>query len=144
MSYLFAFSYYSWDTQGKNAEVVCHSLLQWTTFCQNSPPRPIHLGWPYMAWKGWHLCCLVCTVSSSKLWVFFSEHQPFLSSLHLKTKCGMLPLKFNPSEPLVGRGVYFSSSHHFKVGMVSIPSLLEDGLYGGHFWYSSALCMVRE
>ena len=34
----------------KNAEVVCHSLLQWTTFCQNSPPWPIHLWWPYMAW----------------------------------------------------------------------------------------------
>ena len=25
-------------SQGKNTEVVCHSLLQWTTFCQNSPP----------------------------------------------------------------------------------------------------------
>ena len=23
---------------GKNIEVVCHSLLQWTTFCQNFPP----------------------------------------------------------------------------------------------------------
>ena len=23
---------------GKNTEVVCHSLLQWTTFSQNSPP----------------------------------------------------------------------------------------------------------
>ena len=32
----FTFSYCSWDSQGKNAEVVCHSLLQWTTFCQNS------------------------------------------------------------------------------------------------------------
>ena len=29
-------------SQGKNTEVVCHSLLQWTTFCQNSPP----------VWKG--------------------------------------------------------------------------------------------
>ena len=27
-SYLFAFSYYSWGAQGKNSEVVCHSLLQ--------------------------------------------------------------------------------------------------------------------
>ena len=34
----------------KNTEVVCHSLFQWTTFCQNSPPRPIRLGWPYLAW----------------------------------------------------------------------------------------------
>ena len=33
-----AFSYCSWGSQGKNTEVVCHSLLQWTTFCQTSPP----------------------------------------------------------------------------------------------------------
>ena len=30
--------------------MVCHSLLQWTTFCQTSPPWPLHLGWPHMAW----------------------------------------------------------------------------------------------
>ena len=47
VSYLFAFSYCSWGSQGKNTEVVCHSLLQWTMFCQNSPPWPVHLGWPY-------------------------------------------------------------------------------------------------
>ena len=35
MSYLLAFSYCSCGTQGKNAEVVCHSLLQRTMFCQN-------------------------------------------------------------------------------------------------------------
>ena len=33
MSYLFAFSYCSWGSQGKNTKVACHSLLQWTTFC---------------------------------------------------------------------------------------------------------------
>ena len=44
------FSYCSWGSQGKNTEVVCHSLLQWTTFCQTSPPWPARLGWPYMAW----------------------------------------------------------------------------------------------
>ena len=38
VSYHFAFSYFSWRSQGKNTEVVCHSLLQWTTFCQTSPP----------------------------------------------------------------------------------------------------------
>ena len=27
-------------------EVVCHSLIQWTTFCQTSPPWPVCLGWP--------------------------------------------------------------------------------------------------
>ena len=46
----FAFSYCSWGSQGKNTEVVCHSLLQWTMLCQNSPPWPVHLGWPYTAW----------------------------------------------------------------------------------------------
>ena len=38
ISCLFAFSYCSWGSQGKNTEVVCHSLLQCTTFCQISPP----------------------------------------------------------------------------------------------------------
>ena len=50
VSYRFAFSYCSWGSQGKNAEVVCHSLLQWTTFCQPSPPWPDCLGWPHTAW----------------------------------------------------------------------------------------------
>ena len=34
----------------KNTEVFCPSLFQWTMFCQNSSPWPVHLGWPYMAW----------------------------------------------------------------------------------------------
>ena len=38
MSYPFAFSYCSQGSPGKNTEVVCHSFLQWTMFCQNSPP----------------------------------------------------------------------------------------------------------
>ena len=38
-----AFSYCSWGPQGKNTEVVCHSLLRWTKFCQNSPPWPVLL-----------------------------------------------------------------------------------------------------
>ena len=45
----FAISWCSWVSQGKNTEVACHSLLQWTTFCQNSPPWPICLAWSYMA-----------------------------------------------------------------------------------------------
>ena len=43
----FSFSYCSWGSQGKNTEVVFHSLLQWTTFCQTSPPWPTHLGFPH-------------------------------------------------------------------------------------------------
>ena len=45
-----AFSYCSWGSKGKNTEVVCHSLLQWTTVCQTSPPWPVHLGWSHTAW----------------------------------------------------------------------------------------------
>ena len=30
VSYHFALSYCSWGSQGKNTEVACHSLLQWT------------------------------------------------------------------------------------------------------------------
>ena len=42
----FVFSYCSWGSQGKNTEVVFHSLVQWTTFCQTSPPWPPILGGP--------------------------------------------------------------------------------------------------
>ena len=49
-SIIFAFSCCSFDSQGMNTEVIYHSFLQWTTFFQNSPPWPIHLGWPYTAW----------------------------------------------------------------------------------------------
>ena len=48
--FFFSFSYCSWGSQGKNTEVVCHSLLQWIMFCQNSPPWPVCLGWPSKAW----------------------------------------------------------------------------------------------
>ena len=40
---------FTWGSQGKNTEVIYHSLLQWTTFSQNSPSWPICLAWSYMA-----------------------------------------------------------------------------------------------
>ena len=55
----------SWRSQGKNAEMVCHSFLQWNRFCQNSPPWPILLGWPYMAW-------LTVSWSYTRLWSLWS------------------------------------------------------------------------
>ena len=70
VSYYFAFSYCSWGCQGKNTEVVCHSLLQWATFCQTSPPWPYHLEWLHTArlsfieldttvvlWSDWLVFC---------------------------------------------------------------------------------------
>ena len=59
VSYLFAFSYCSWDFWGKNTGVSCHSFL-WTTFCQNSPLWPVCLGWPCTTW-------LIASSSYSKL-----------------------------------------------------------------------------
>ena len=59
--YLFDFSYCSWDSWGKNTEVVFHSLLQWTTFRENSPLWPVYLGWPCMAW-------LIASLSYTSLW----------------------------------------------------------------------------
>ena len=64
-SVLFAFSYCSWGSQGKSTEVFCHSLLQWTTFCQTSPPWPVHLGWPHMAWLSF--------IELDKLWSMWSD-----------------------------------------------------------------------
>ena len=40
---------------------VCHSLIQWTMFCQNSSLWPTHLGWP-------------CTAHS-----LIELHKPFLN-----------------------------------------------------------------
>ena len=78
VSYLFAFSYCSWGSQGKNTEVVCHSLIQWTTFCQNSPPRPVHVGWPYMAW-------LIVSLNKTRLWSMWSAWLVFCD-------CGFQPV----------------------------------------------------
>ena len=77
-------SYCSWGSQGKNTEVVCHSLLQYTTFCQTSPPWPDHLGWPYTAWLRFieldkamvHVIRLV-----SCLWLWFQSVCPLMPSL---------------------------------------------------------------
>ena len=66
--------------QDKNAEVGCHSLLQWTTLCQTSPPWPDCLGWLHMAWLSiteldktvalWSDCLVFCDYgfSVSALW----------------------------------------------------------------------------
>ena len=64
----------SWGSQGKITEVVCHSLLQWTTFCQTSPPWPARLGWPHPAWLSFiELDKAVVRVIrlTSFLWVWF-------------------------------------------------------------------------
>ena len=39
--------------------------LQWIMFCQNSPPWPICLGWPYTAW-------LMVSLNYTRLWSMWS------------------------------------------------------------------------
>ena len=50
VSYLFAFSYCSWDSPHKNTGVGFHFLLQCTMFCWNSSLWPTRHGWPWMPW----------------------------------------------------------------------------------------------
>ena len=66
-------------SQGKNTEVVCHSLLQWTTLCQTSPPWPAHPGWPHTAWLSFlELDKAVVRVIrlASFLWLWFQSVCP--------------------------------------------------------------------
>ena len=58
----------------QETEVVCHSLLQWTTFCQTSPPWPAHPGWPHTAWLSFIELdkAEVCVIRlASFLWLWF-------------------------------------------------------------------------
>ena len=73
----------TWGSQGKNTEVVCHSLLQWTTFCQTSPPWPSCFGWPHMAWLSFiELDKAVVHVIrlTSFLWLWFQCVCPLMPS----------------------------------------------------------------
>ena len=93
VSYHFAFSYCSWGSQGKNTEVVCHSLLQWTTFCQTSPPWPSHLGWPHTAWLSFiELNKAVVHVIrlASFLWLWFQCVCPLMPSRNTTILLGFL------------------------------------------------------
>ena len=47
-----------------------HSLLQWTTFCQNSPPWSIHLVWPYMT-------RFIVSLSYTELWSMWLDQLVF-------------------------------------------------------------------
>ena len=48
--------------------MVFHSLLQWATFCQTSPPWPACLGWPYRAWLSFIELDKAVVHSVSALW----------------------------------------------------------------------------
>ena len=63
--------------------MVCHSLLQWTSFCQPSPPGAIHLGWPHMVCLSFiELDKAVVHVIrlASFLWLWFRSVCPLMPS----------------------------------------------------------------
>ena len=58
--------------------------FQWTTFCLTSPPWPVHLGWPHMAWISFiELDKAVVHVFrlASCLWLWFQSVCPLIPSL---------------------------------------------------------------
>ena len=102
-----------------NTEVICHSLLQWTTFCQTTPPWPVHLGQPHTAWlsfieldKGWSmwsdwLVVCDCGFSLSALWCPLSAPTVLLGFL-LPWTWGLSSQLFQQSAataPDLGHGV---------------------------------------
>ena len=91
--HLYSFSCCSWGSQGNNTEVVFHSLLQWTTFCQTSPPWPIHLGWPHRAWLSFieldEAVVHVITLASC-LWLRFPSVCPLMPFLIAYRLTGVL------------------------------------------------------
>ena len=71
--------------------MVCHSLLQWTTFCQTSPPWPSHLEWPHMAWLSFIELdkAVVCVIRlASFLWLWFVCLSSDALSQHLSSYLG--------------------------------------------------------
>ena len=106
------------EAQDMNTEVVCHSLLQWTTVCQNFPARPVHLGWPYTAWLSFteldkavvrviRLASCDCGFSLSALWCPLSVPTLFLGFL-LPWTWGISSRLLHQSAaaaPYLGRGV---------------------------------------
>ena len=59
--------------------MVCHSLLQWTTFCQTSAPWPDPLGWPHTAWLSFTE--LDTTVVLGSDWLVFCDYDASVSAL---------------------------------------------------------------
>ena len=60
------------------------SLLQRTTFCQTSPPLPIHLGWPHTAWRSsieLNKAVIHVIRLASCLWLWFQSVCPLMPSL---------------------------------------------------------------
>ena len=72
--------------------MVCHSLLQWTTSCQISPPWPVRLGWPHTAWLSFSE--LDKTVVLWSDWVVFCDYGFRVSALWCSLEASTVLLGF--------------------------------------------------
>ena len=122
VSYHFVFSYCLWGSQGKNTEVVCHSLLQWTTLCQTFPPWPARLGCPAgMAWIHWirQVCCPSVIRLTSFLWVWFEcvcSLMPSCNTYHLTCISLTLGMGWQPSgaTPVIWYSDFYLAVHIYS------------------------------
>ena len=73
----FCFSYSSWNFQGRNTEVLCHSILQWTTFVRILHHDPSILGGPTQ------MACLKAHSTNMQLRKAFLLHKRVESILQL-------------------------------------------------------------
>ena len=80
---------------GKNTGVVCHSLLQWATFGENSPPWPVRLGWLCPAW-------FIASMSYTRLWSTWSFWLAFCDCGFHSVDCGIVVLASSIC-PLMGQ-----------------------------------------
>ena len=106
--------------------MVCHSLLQWTTFCQTSLPWPNHLGWPHMAWLSF--IELDTTVVLWSDWLVFCDYGVSLSALWCPLSTPtillgfLLPRKWGISSRLIQQSAVFAPYLGRVVSSHSCPS----------------------
>ena len=84
--------------------MVCHSLLQWITFCQTSPPWPACLGWPHRhGLVSFRQGCGPTVIRlTSFLWVWFQCVCPLMPSCNTyHLTWGLLPWTWGISSPLL-------------------------------------------
>ena len=160
MSYHSAFSYCSCGSQGSNIRVFCHSLLQWTTFCQNSPiclrRRPC-TAWFIASlsytrlWSMWSFCLAFydCYFHSGgcRIVILASSARPLMDEDETCTSFLYKSLERNwlwgkSGLALVGRAMLSKSLVQFSIdGQGCVPILLSDvrSKYGGDNEYNGNL-----
>ena len=94
----FCLAYCIWGSQGKNAEVVCHSLLLCTYFAELSI-KTVCLGWPYIQFSSVAQSCSTLCDSMDCSTPGFPVHHQLLKST--QTSVHRVGDAIQPSYPLL-------------------------------------------